>query len=260
MNKNDIRNIPKDRKVTYARIVVDFRPQKAYPYRVQVTVGGYLINVPGDLSTRTAEMTTSKLLFNSVISMDEARFVCINIRNMYLQTPMERKEYMRIPIKLIPQDFIQEYKLQDKIHNGHIYCKICKGIYGLPQAGKLANNLLKKRLATCGYFECKHTPGLCRHIWLPVTFTLVADDFGVKFVGVEQRRHLITSLKKIYEIELDMTGTKYCSITLEWDYNNRTVDLSMPKYVPTKLKEFNHPHPTRPQHAPYPAVPRFTNA
>ena len=72
MNKNAIRNIPKDRTVTYAHIVVDYRPQKVNPYRVRVTVGGNLLNVPGDLSTRTAEMTTSKLLFNSIISTDEA--------------------------------------------------------------------------------------------------------------------------------------------------------------------------------------------
>jgi hypothetical protein len=91
MDKNEIRNIPKDKTVTYARIVVDYRPQKTDPYHVRVTVGGNLLNVPGDLSTRTAEMTTSKLLFNSVISTDEARFACIDIKNMYLQTPMENK-------------------------------------------------------------------------------------------------------------------------------------------------------------------------
>ena len=125
MNKNAIQNIPKDRTVTYARIVVDYRPQKVDLYRVILTVGGNLLNVPGDLSTRTAEMTTSKLLFNSVISTDEARFACIDIKNMYLQTPMDRKEYKRIPIKLIPQAFMDKYTLQDKIHNGHIYCKIC---------------------------------------------------------------------------------------------------------------------------------------
>ena len=89
-------------------------------------------------------MTISKLLFNSVISTDEARFACIDIKNMYLQTPMDRKEYMCIPVKIIPQEFMNEYKLQDKIHNGHIYCEICKGIYGLPQAGNLANGLLQK--------------------------------------------------------------------------------------------------------------------
>ena len=129
---------------------------------------------------------------------------------------------MRIPIKLIPQYFINKYKLQDKIHNRHVYCKIFKGIYGLPQAGKLENDLLQKRLTTCGYFECTHTPGLWKHIWRPVTFTLVVENSGVKFIGIEQLKHLIISLKTFYKIELDITGTKYCGITLECDYNNRT--------------------------------------
>ena len=81
-----------------------------------------------------------------------------------------------------------------------------------------------------------HTPGLWRHIFRPEQFTLVVDDFGVKFVGVEQLQNLVESLKKFYEIVLDPTGSKYCGITLEWDYEKRTVDLSIPNYVPTKLK------------------------
>ena len=40
-----------------------------------------------------------------------------------------------------------------------------------------------------------HTPGLWRHIFCPVQFTLVVDNFGVKFVGVEQLRHLVKALK-----------------------------------------------------------------
>ena len=131
---------------------------------------------------------------------------------------------------------------------------------GLPQAGKIANDLLKKRLAEFGYHETKYTPGLWKHNTRPVHFTLVVDDFGIKFVGEEHLQHLITSLKKYYEIDIDYTGKKYCDITLDWDYQNRTVDASMPTFVPTKLKEFNHPHPLKPQHAPYPAAPRFSNS
>ena len=260
MSISDIQDIPSDRIVTYARIVVDFRPQKADPYRVRVTVGGNLLNVPGDLSTRTAEMTTSKLMFNSVISTNNARFAVIDIKNMYLQTPMERKEYMRIPVKLIPHEFMETYNLHNRIYKEHIYCEIGKGIYGLPQAGRLANDLLTKRLAPNGYTECTHTPGLWKHTSRPIQFTLVVDDFGVKYVGLEHLHHLLTTLKQFYEIDLDMTGGKYCGITLEWNYHDRTVDLSMPKYVATKLKEFNHQTPTKPQHAPYPAAPRFTNS
>ena len=105
-----------------------------------------------------------------------------------------------------------------------------------------------------------HTPGLWRHIFRPAQFTLVIDNFSVKFVGVEQLRNLAESLNKFYEILLDTTGSKYCVITLEWDYENRTVDLSMPNNVPTKLKKFYHPNPSKPQYAPHKLPPRFTNS
>ena len=150
--------------------------------------------------------------------------------------------------------------MENKNYNGFLYCEIRKVIFGFHQAGKLANTLLKKRLATYGYIECMHTPGLWPHIFCPVQFTLVVDDFGVKFIGVEQLQHLVESLKKLYEILLDPTGSTYCGITLEWEYNNRTVDLSTPNYVPTKLKEFGHPKPSKPQHAPHKATPRFSNS
>ena len=68
------------------------------------------------------------------------------------------------------------------------------------------------------------------------------------------------SLNEFYEIVLDPKGRKYCGITLEWDYKNRTVDLIMPNYVPKKLKEFDHPNPSRPQHALHRSPPRFSKA
>ena len=51
MSKEEIKRIPKDRTVTYARIVVDYRPQKEDPNRVQITVSGNLIDYPGELTT-----------------------------------------------------------------------------------------------------------------------------------------------------------------------------------------------------------------
>ena len=61
MNHDEITNIPKDRVVTYARVVVDFRPQKDDPNRVRITAGGNLINYPGELTTCAADLTTSKV-------------------------------------------------------------------------------------------------------------------------------------------------------------------------------------------------------
>ena len=60
MNLEEIRLISKDRVVTYARIVVDFRPQKKDPNRVRITAGGNLIAYPDELTTRIADLTCSK--------------------------------------------------------------------------------------------------------------------------------------------------------------------------------------------------------
>ena len=43
--------IPADRTITYAQVVVDYRPQKEDPNRVRITVGGNLINYPGEFTT-----------------------------------------------------------------------------------------------------------------------------------------------------------------------------------------------------------------
>ena len=64
-----------------------------------------------------------------------------------------------------------------------------KGVYGLPQAGKISNDLLKDRLAIFGYYPTNFTPGLWKHTWRPVQFTLVVDDFGVKFSGLKHANH-----------------------------------------------------------------------
>ena len=88
------------RKPTYARIVVDFRLQKADPNRVRITAGGNLIKCPGDLTTRTADLTTSKIIWNSVISTEGARFGCLDVSNFYIETPMERYDYMQKPLEL----------------------------------------------------------------------------------------------------------------------------------------------------------------
>jgi hypothetical protein len=73
MTKDEIKTIPKDRTVSYAQIVVDYRPQKADPNRVRITAGGNLINYPGELTTRTAVLTTSKILWNSTLSTPGAK-------------------------------------------------------------------------------------------------------------------------------------------------------------------------------------------
>eukprot|EP00957_Ditylum_brightwellii_P097086 7393442-Ditylum_brightwellii.AAC.1 len=151
---------------------------------------------------------------------------------------------------------MDEYNLHDKVHNKYIYMEIRCSMYGLPQAGKIANNLLKQCLATYNYHETHHTSGLWKHTTNSNAFTLVVDDFGIKYIGTENIEHLINALKKYYTVKVDIKGSKYCSITLNWDYNHGTLDVSMPGYIATQCKKINHPNPAHPQHCPFPPPPR----
>ena len=70
----------------------------------------------------------------------------INLKDFYLNIPIEIYEYMIVSITMIPQDIIPEYKLNDIVHEGIVFDKIRKGMYGLPQAGRLTSNKLVQRL------------------------------------------------------------------------------------------------------------------
>ncbi len=119
-------------------------------------------------------------MWNSVISTKNARYITVDLKLLYVTAPMDRYEYMCMPLKIIPEHIIEQYNLHEKAKNGYVYMEIRRAMYGLPQAGILANRLLKQCLAKHGYYEVAHTPGLWKHISCPIRFTLVVDDFGTK--------------------------------------------------------------------------------
>ena len=83
---------------------------------------------------------------------------------------------------------------------GSIHIKANRGMYGLPQAGLLANEILEKRLNKRGYQQRKLVPGFWTHNWRPVQFILVVDNFGVKYVGEEHAIHLKNTIEKNYTV------------------------------------------------------------
>ena len=85
--------------VTYGQFLCLVQPEKAEPNRTRFVVGSYRINYPGEVGTPTAEMLVAKILFNSVISTKNARYMTTNIANFYLMTPLSRPEYIRVNIK-----------------------------------------------------------------------------------------------------------------------------------------------------------------
>jgi hypothetical protein len=71
-------------------------------------------------------MLVAKLLFNSVISTPNAKFIMtMDISNFYLMMPLKRPEYIQIRLSDVPEEIIQEYKLREKVNDkGMIHMKV----------------------------------------------------------------------------------------------------------------------------------------
>jgi hypothetical protein len=243
-------NIPKNRQITYGKIVCDYKPHKKEKERVRLTVGGDMLDYSGDVATSTADITTFKILINSTLSTADAPMMMMDIKNYYLGTPLPRFEYMKMLLSRFPEEIIRNYNLDALAVDGWDYIEIRKGVYGLKQAGLLANQFMQTRLAPFGYYPSRHTPGLWLHKTRPIAFSLVVDDFAVKYVGKQHTDHLRNDLLKTYELTTDWASTVYSGMTLKWDYKNRTCDISMPGYVSNVLSKFQHDAPKHPQHTP----------
>jgi hypothetical protein len=150
-------NIPKDIKITYRKIVCDYKPHKKEKERVRLTVGGDRLNYSGDVATSTADITTFKILINSTLSTENADMMMMDIKDYYLETPLSRFEYMKMLLSRFPEDIVQKYNLNALAVDGWVYIEIRKGMYGLKQSGLLANQLLQTRLAPFGYYPARHT-------------------------------------------------------------------------------------------------------
>jgi hypothetical protein len=84
----------------------------------------------------------------------------------------------------------------------------------------------------------------------PIAFSLVVDDFAVKYVGKQHADNLRNALLKIYELTTDWAANVFSGMSLNWDYKNSTCDISMPGYVSNLLSKFQHDAPKHPQHTP----------
>jgi hypothetical protein len=137
-------------------------------------------------------------------------------------------------------------------------------VYGLPQAGILANKYLEKRLKEYGYYQSGYTNGLWSHKSRPIQFALCVDDFGVKYINDEDVEHLKAALtavnpetgKPMFDISVDIEGSRFCGLIMDWDYENLEVHVSIPGYVGNALKRFKDATPKKPQHQPYPHNPK----
>jgi hypothetical protein len=120
---------------------------------------------------------------------------------------------------------------------------------------RIANDRLTKFLEPHGYTPVAVTPGLWKHHTKDITFTLVVDDFGVKYTDKKDAEHLMACLKENYVVKEDWEGTRYCGLTIKWDYTRRLCYISMPGYITRCLQRFAHLVSKTPTHSPHAYTP-----
>jgi hypothetical protein len=250
--------IPSDRRreITYSKVVCKVQPEKGDDAnRMCITIGGNNIAYPGDVGTPMGSIELIKLLVNSVLSQRNARLATMDLKNFYLNTPLDQPEYVHIKLADIPHEFIDKYKLNKIACDSWIYFEMRRGMYGLPQAGILANKLLRDRLAEFNYYKVATTPGLWHHKWCLVMFALFVNNFAIQYVGDAHLDHLCQALKKHYDVSEEINGTRFAGMTLKWNYSpihaKRSCRLSMPGYILNVCTRYKHLMPTKRQLSPH---------
>jgi hypothetical protein len=101
-----LNNIPEDRKITYSKIVCDYKPHKQEKERDRFTIGGDRLDYSGDVTTSIADITTFKILINITLSTEDAAMMMMDIKNYSIGTPLPRFEYMKMLLSRFPDEII----------------------------------------------------------------------------------------------------------------------------------------------------------
>jgi hypothetical protein len=128
INYNDIL-AHKCKEICHTLVVCEVRPEKDDPDHTRITIGGSRICYPVDVGMNTASLELVKILLNSALSQKGVRLSTIDLKKIYLDTPMPDPEYVRIKMTDIPDEFIEEYNLVGRDRDGWVYFEIRQGCW-----------------------------------------------------------------------------------------------------------------------------------
>jgi hypothetical protein len=148
-----------------------------------------LINYKSSASKKAADLDTAKLHWNSMVSAVMAKYMYLNIQNFYLTKALEYFEYIKIPLTLFSAWILEQYNLTKHALNEYVNLEMRRAAWGLLQVGILANKCLRRKLVPFGYYESTNTPGLWCHKTRPITFTIVVNNFGIKYINKDYVNH-----------------------------------------------------------------------
>ena len=126
----------------------------------------------------------------------------LDIKDFYNGTATARYEYTKLALACIPDEIIEQYILRTLSSDGWVYLDTQKGMPGLKKAIRINNYRLKVHLTKFGFSPVPRTPALWKHDTKPIFFSLLVDNFGVKYIVKENAYHLNQALQKLYTISI----------------------------------------------------------
>ena len=204
--------------------------------RVRIAFGGVNWDKTNNTKADVVDRTTFKIMCNVAVS-ENANLSGVDISDFYIHTPLKEKEYMKIPINVIPAELIQKYNLDRFYERGYVSVILHKTLWGHPEAGRLSQKKLIKHLNANGYYET-NTTMLFRHESRNITFILCVDDFLVKWTNEQDYEHFTGILEQVYPIKKQLVANNYIGFNIDYDKKERKITLSIPEYVQAAITRF----------------------
>ena len=239
----------KDTTYVSTQIKEKFAPDGSITGRVRNALGGDRIHYPGPTSSNVADDKLVLLLQQSVLGHrkrgQNQRFCTADFVDFYIQSKLTldgvpRPEFMRVPAARFTHDMRDKYRLHDYIHDGFILFQVDGNIWGIPGAGLIANNDLVAHMLLDNWVEDPDIPCLFHKHGTDIWIALVVDDSGISYNAdkPEELAALFAHLQLKYPMKIDMTGSKFLGIQLDWNYEENYLDRSSPSVWPDIFARF----------------------
>jgi hypothetical protein len=232
--------LPNGRTATYANTVGYKKIINGTPvFRVRLAFGGNLSDYDGERSSSMVDITTVKVAFNHLVSDENLDYCTLDLKDMYLQSKLDRPEFMRMPLAQIPMNLRVKLGMAHLPEHTMILWQVDQALYGMPQAGMLAQRDLDGILRAGGFYTTPTTPCLYKHRTRTIIFTVWVDDFFVIYKRNDRTDvdYLMSVLSTKYEFKTDWTGSNYLGLHLEYDRSKRELTISLPGFIMRMLAE-----------------------
>ena len=201
----------------------------------------------GSTTAFVADLETVKIMLNMVASNKHRRCSKADIGSFFPVTPLDKgeKEYMALPLKLLPVQAISKYGLEKLAVNGTVLIESFNAIYGLRQSGKRAGDAVEAHMASNGWKSEPATPCIYANENVPgVAIARIVDDFFVTHEEDKEFMDFVTMLKKLYDtVVYELDCKQFCGLDIairNFGTDMKEVHVSVNGYVEEALLQVNY--------------------